>query len=400
MLSQQAKFAPPIAADEKVVALLAQAEISERPLPILEVDGQTRASAIAARQELGKIAPEAASLVSVTAVSLADIAARLDPQETLINYFSAGDVLYALVMNGATIKGYKLDAKGLEGEIRIYREALEAADPKAVDQGRRLHARLIAPIASEIKGKKLTISPHSAMHYLPFGTLSDGKKYLLENYSLRMTPSANTLAYVHTDKPNKAGRVLALGNPDLDDPKLDLPAAQNEVQQVVGMFPASKALVRKDATKAAVKELGNGFSIIHIASHGQFDADTPLNSGLLLAKSGSEEGRLTVGDLYTMRLDTELVTLSACETALGKVASGDDVVGLTRGFLYAGTRSIVASLWQVDDAATAKLMTAFYKNLALKLDKREALRMAQIETKKAYPHPFYWGAFQITGAAN
>ena len=213
-------------------------------------------------------------------------------------------------------------------------------------------------------------------------------------------PSANALAYVKTDKPSKPGKLLALGNPDLNNQALDLPGAQKEAVQVASIFPASKSLVRKDASKEAVKDLGNGFSILHIASHGQFDADKPLNSGLLLAGNGTEEGRLTVSDLYKIRLDTELVTLSACETGLGKVASGDDVVGLNRGFLYAGARSIVSSLWQVDDAATEKLMTSFYKNLAKNMEKREALRMAQVETKKTHPHPFYWAAFQITGAAN
>jgi len=97
-----------------------------------------------------------------------------------------------------------------------------------------------------------------------------------------------------------------------------------------------------------------------------------------------------------MRVDADLVTLSACETGLGKVASGDDVVGLTRGFLYAGSRSVVASLWKVDDLATSYLMTEFYESLK-KSGKREALRKAQLSTKKKYPHPYYWASFQLTG---
>jgi len=93
------------------------------------------------------------------------------------------------------------------------------------------------------------------------------------------------------------------------------------------------------------------------------------------------------------------VTLSACETGLGKVANGDDVIGLTRGFLYAGARSIVASLWEVDDAATEQLMLSFYRNLSSH-DKREALRLAQIETRGNFPQPMYWAAFQIVGRAD
>ena len=115
-----------------------------------------------------------------------------------------------------------------------------------------------------------------------------------------------------------------------------------------------------------------GFKYLHIASHGTFNADSPLTSALLLAKDSTNDGTLTVGELYSMRLNADLVTLSACETGLGKIANGDDVVGLTRGFLYAGSRSIVASLWKVDDEATAYLMTRFYSALK-STSKREAL---------------------------
>jgi len=94
---------------------------------------------------------------------------------------------------------------------------------------------------------------------------------------------------------------------------------------------------------------------------------------------------------------TDLVVLSACETGLGKVLNGDDLVGLTRGFLYAGSSNVVASLWHVDDLATSELMKRFYTNLKKGLPKREALRQAQLDTRKAFPHPFFWAAFFLTG---
>jgi CHAT domain-containing protein len=106
---------------------------------------------------------------------------------------------------------------------------------------------------------------------------------------------------------------------------------------------------------------------------------------------------LTVDELYGIRLDADLVTLSACETGLGKVLNGDDVVGLTRGFLYAGSSNVVASLWEVDDLATSELMKRFYTNMKSGIPKRDALRQAQLETKKEFPHPFYWAAFFLTG---
>lgn len=133
--------------------------------------------------------------------------------------------------------------------------------------------------------------------------------------------------------------------------------------------------------------------------HGTFDAEKPLSSGLLLVGDSENDGRLTVGELYDLNLTADLVTLSACETALGRIANGDDVVGFTRGFLYAGADSIVSSLWQVDDAATSVLMQSFYEGLK-NSDKRSSLRQAQLTTRKEYQHPYYWAAFQLTGSIN
>jgi CHAT domain-containing protein len=194
-------------------------------------------------------------------------------------------------------------------------------------------------------------------------------------------------------------QLLALGNPDLGDSKLDLQFAEGEARTVASLFPDSRLLVRKDASETNFRKAGSAFRRIHFATHGMFRADAPLSSGLFLAKDTDNDGVLTVGELYSTHLNADLVTLSACETGLGKIANGDDIVGLTRGFLYAGARSIVASLWSVDDRATAQLMESFYRNLA-HMSKLEALRQAQINTRRAFPHPFFWAAFQLTGRAD
>ena len=117
-----------------------------------------------------------------------------------------------------------------------------------------------------------------------------------------------------------------------------------------------------------------------------------------MASDGKNDGKLTVGELYDLHLPADLVTLSACETALGKVANGDDVVGFTRGLLYAGANSIVSSLWKVDDKATSILMQQFYQSLR-ETNKRSALRAAQLKVKDSYnAHPYFWAAFQIIGS--
>jgi CHAT domain-containing protein len=234
---------------------------------------------------------------------------------------------------------------------------------------------------------------------MPFAALQDGEgKFLLDRYSLRFLPSASVLKFLRPVLQQKDTRLLALGNPDLDDARLDLAFAEGEAKLVASLYPSSRVLLRKDASESNFKKAGAVFSRIHFASHGKFQADEPLKSGLYLAKDADNDGILTVGELYSMNLEADLVTLSACETGLGKIASGDDVVGLTRGFLYAGSRSIVASLWSVDDKATATLMQAFHANLA-SMNKREALRQAQVKAREAFPHPFFWAAFQLTGRA-
>jgi CHAT domain-containing protein len=401
LLARVRDLPPPRQAADHVRALLDTAVIRERDLG-LPVDAQSvaqRGAIAAARAQLAPLAPEAASLVSVQAVPFDAIAARLAPDESLISYFHAGDRIYAFVVTGTSVRGFQLDGNGLDDQVRGFRTAIEQQSDAATEVGRMLYDRLVQPIESALGGTALTISPHKVLHYLPFAALNDGQRYLVDRYSIRMMPSASALVYLRQDKSPREGKVLALGNPDLGDPRFDLPGAQQEALAIAHLSPSSRALVRADASKAAVEELGGGFSVLHFATHGVFEADAPLTSGLLLAREPGDDGRLTVSDLYKMRLDADLVTLSGCETALGRLAGGDDLIGLTRGFFYAGARSVVASLWEVSDVPTEKLMLSFYQNLAT-ANKREALRRAEIATRKSWPAPRFWAAFELSGSAN
>ena len=236
--------------------------------------------------------------------------------------------------------------------------------------------------------------------YLPFNALCSNKGFLIDNYTIRVLPSGTVMKFLKGSNEGQAGSILAFGNPNLGNPIYDLPGAEKEATAITREQPNSKLFTGEQATETSAKRFGKHFRYIHFATHATFDAEKPLTSGLLLAADGENDGMLTVGELYDLRLNADLVTLSACETALGKVANGDDVVGFTRGFLYAGARSIVSSLWKVDDQATSILMQEFYKQLQGK-DKREALRTAQMKVKNTYnSHPYFWAGFQITGAVD
>ncbi len=249
-----------------------------------------------------------------------------------------------------------------------------------------------------LRGKLLTVVPHGPLHYLPFAALHDGERYLIERTEIRLLPSASVLAFL--DKKTAATQdLLAFGNPDRNDPKLALPGAEAETRAIDQGRRNSRILLRKLASEANFKKFAPSFRYLHLASHGEFNADNPLQSRLLLAAGQGEDGNLTVNELYDLRLNAELVTLSACETGLGEIKSGDDVIGLTRGFLYAGARSTVTSLWPVSDDSTAHLMKVFYAKLKAG-SKTSALRAALLSTKAKFSHPFYWSAFNLTGATN
>ena len=395
LLAQRRDLGAPESSNASVRQLLASATAPDTGFAVDDTALRSIKLVADARTELATTAPEAASLVAVQPITLDQIVARLDPDETLVDYYRAGDDLYALVLNGADVSGFRLPGSGLDADVRAFRSAIQQRAPDADVRARTLYDRLLRPLTGALRGTRLTIAPHDVLHYLPFDALPDGETYLADRYPLRIEPSADALVYLKSDKVQKAGTLLALGNPDLGDPRYDLPNAQVEAQNVAALFPASRALVRGAATKSAVATLGGGFAMLHFATHGKFDAASPLESGLYLA-GPPPSGVLTVADLYSLSFDADLVTLSACETGLGKIASGDDVIGLTRGFLYAGAHTIVASLWEVDDDATAELMVDFYRDLATH-DKREALRLAQIETRARFPQPFYWAAFEVIG---
>jgi CHAT domain-containing protein len=353
------------------------------------------------RRVLQEQAPELASLVTVSATPIPEIQKLVPEDEALVEYYYDDKAVYAFVLTRERVVARKLQSEGLEADVRALREGIE--NPLNDDfraPATKLHARLIAPLNELIAGKKLLIVAHGVLHYLPFAALHDGTAFLLDQHSLRFLPSASVIRYLRASQPasGRAG-VLAFGNPDLGDPKLDLKFAQDEALAIVQKVPQSRALLRKEATEAAFRQYAAGFSTLHFATHGEFHSDAPLRSALMLAKDQQSDGLLTVSKLYSIRIAADLVTLSACETGLGKVASGDDVVGLTRGFLYAGASTVVASLWKVDDRGTSALMTRFYDELKGG-DKREALRKAQLASREQFAHPFFWAAFQLTGQAN
>jgi len=187
-----------------------------------------------------------------------------------------------------------------------------------------------------------------------------------------------------------------------------LPFSRREAEAIITGAPRGNSFkavdFRASRTTATSPELAQ-YRIIHFATHGVLDSRTPALSGIVLSlvdKNGKpQDGFLRLWDIYNLHLPADLVVLSACQTALGKEIKGEGLVGLTRGFMYAGAARVMASLWQVDDVATAELMSQFYQGVFKKhLLPAEALRAAQVQMwkqKRWQQDPYFWGAFQIQG---
>ncbi len=335
---------------------------------------------------------EQASLMNVEPLTLKQVQELLDPGVTMLEYFVVNNNVWLWVVENDRVEFVRtsIARTDLVSKVTELRDTIYQFGEKERfgTLSQELHKLLIQPALPHIRGKELVIVPHDVLHYLPFQALlaSDGR-YLIEKYPIYYLSSASLMQFTKEKRRAKgdlsavlaqAGKVLAFGNPDLGDPKMNLRFAELEAKEIQGLYPQSTVLLKKEATEDKGKTLSPQHDIIHFATHAELSEGDPLSSAILLARDDKEDGRLEVREIFGMNLKANLVVLSACETGLGKLSSGDELVGLTRAFIYAGTPSVVASLWNVEDSSTAALMASFYKNLRT-MTKVEALRQAQLE---------------------
>jgi CHAT domain-containing protein len=292
-----------------------------------------------------------------------------------------------------TLAILKLTLRSTSSLDRTYQAAV--LEPATRAHLHWLYAALLAPVAARLDAvRRLIVSPYGSLHYAPFHAFFDGAAYVVERWEVSYTPAASLILrqsdQVAPDRFTSplAGQALVIGNSATGR----LPFVVREAQAVAAQLPDATLLLEDAATAQAVEEFTGACSLLHLATHAVFRSDNPLFSYLHLA-----DARLRLLDLYGLRLRRPLVVLSACETGLGQ-ARGGDWVGLCRGFLGAGARAIIASLWRVDDAATAALMVDFYRNLAAGQAPAAALRAAQLAMLAQRPHPYFWAPFVVVGA--
>ncbi|MEG5032503.1 CHAT domain-containing tetratricopeptide repeat protein [Microcoleus sp. AT3-D2] len=280
-----------------------------------------------------------------------------------------------------------------------------------------LHQLLIDPIASFLPkdpNAHVIFIPQKSLFQVPFPALQDANgTYLIEKHTILTAPSIQVLDLTRqqrqklAQKPANSGPALVLGNPtmpsvslSLGEPKQQLSPLPGAEAEAIAIAPLlnTQAILGAQGTKAAIVQKMPQASIIHLATHGLLDDVNGLGSAIALAPSGKDDGLLTAEEIFDMKLQANLVVLSACNTGFGRI-TGDGVIGLSRALISAGVPSVIVSLWAVPDAPTSELMQSFYQNLQNNPDKAQALRQAMLTTMKTHPQPRNWAAFTLIGEA-
>ncbi|HEX6718252.1 MAG TPA: CHAT domain-containing protein [Pyrinomonadaceae bacterium] len=335
--------------------------------------------------------------------------------------------------------------------VSEYQRRVEVAETQYWPEAASLSRQLLGPMKAELEGHRLLIVPDGALEYVPFEALPFPQDNAISNQTDESTtplvvqqevvklPSAAVLTAVRREETRASRTIVILADPvfSTDDERMPAPvrtasrqnarynpptqnnllrdsvyigrlaATQREGEEIMRLLPKTEAKLVSgfDANHTFVSspELSQ-YRVIHLATHGIINAEHPELSAVILSlvdRDGrSEDGFLRLHEIYNLSLHADLVVLSACQTGLGKDFKGEGLVGLTRGFMYAGSKSVVATLWKVDDEATTELMKHFYEGLFREqMTPAAALRQAKIAIwkERRWRSPFFWAAFELHG---
>jgi CHAT domain-containing protein/Tfp pilus assembly protein PilF len=395
----------------------------------------------AVRDRIRAASPRLAALHYSEPLDLAAARAALDPGTVLLSYSLGAEHghVFAVGPGPDDFAAVRLDVPlaRLREDVSALRALLEReralGRPQIDAVARRLSDALLRPVRGPLaRAERVLIVPDGPLHLLPFAVLGDpltpGRaRFLAEARPVHVAASVTVFAELKkARRGERTAQVIAFGDPDYSavsgvgaDSKAPPSAVRSAVERGLDLrpLPASRAEVEglgrlygaqvyvgAQATEEKAKAVGKGASLIHFACHGLADEKSPLDSSLALSlpggtHAGRENGLLHAWEIFEqVRLDADLVTLSACGTALGKEMSGEGILGLTRAFQYAGARTVLASLWPVADESTSTLMKSFYGYLKQGQSKDRALRAAQLDMiRSGASHPYRWAAFQLVG---
>ncbi|HKQ61478.1 MAG TPA: CHAT domain-containing protein, partial [Candidatus Polarisedimenticolaceae bacterium] len=353
-------------------------------------------------EELSRSDPAGAALLGARPPDPAETMRLLGPDETVLEYVEAGGWLhlFRIERHGVQAVPHLAAAepvrelcawlrfqfgKGVLGEAHAQRfGGLITATIRGYLE--RLHELLLDPVAGDLDGRIVRIVPHGPLHGLPFHALERHGTALIDRCQVAFAPSLAAVGLLG-GAALRRGAPLLLAAGDRAAPHIE-----EEVERLRRHLPGARVYRGRAATRRALRLGERRPPLLHVACHGFHVDNGPWSSGLRLG-----DAWVSLSELYALRGTAELVVLSGCETGRGTVYSGDEWVGLVRGFLQAGARSVVASLWEVHDTSTATLMDDFYRGLAAGSTVAEALAVAQRAARRRDPLPLRWAPFVVVG---
>jgi CHAT domain-containing protein len=403
------------------------------------------------QSRIRELSPRYAALTAPRSLSVREIQALLDPQTVLLEYSLGEERSYVWAITSESVAVRELPRRSAIETLarRGYEELSRSRTRGRIERSSlpKLSAAVLATVADLLDRERIVIAADGALQIVPFAALPAPQTNapLLVDHEVVSIPSASVLELLRSQPKHRAhSKLLAvIADPvfDREDPRVNvrghaiaaessaessltrsildlgggvtrlprLPFTRREAQGLEALVPESSAReIALDfrANRSAVTR-GNlaDYRFVHFATHGILDTVHPELSGLVFslvdARGRDQDGFLPAVEVFNLNLPAELVVLSACQTALGKEIRGEGIVGLTRAFMYAGSPRVVASLWRVDDAATAALMKRFYEAMLgpKKLRPAAALREAQlaVSRQKRWEDPYYWAGFVLQG---
>ena len=373
-------------------------------------------------------APQFLAIRQAMPAPLSEVQSALSPQIVLLEFLFVRDKVYALVLSRDVLRVIALPVSksALAAKTKLFRALVfsKETDSDYLPVAVSLHASVIDPILASgalSNTKSIGVVPYGFLHDLPFAALarteSGRPKFLIEDYSLFRVPSATSYVHKLTSSARQQAKTLAFGRNSSKERNLPDLAFAAEEARAVAQTTGGTALVNHQATETELKRLVYDVDYLHLSTHGVAESDMPLFSRVLLEPTATDDGNLTVREIFELGLQTELVTLSACETGQSFSASGTDLVeqdriGLIEAFLHAGSRGVVATLLPVSDRPTMTFMDYFYGQLAAGKPGSTALSNTQRAMLRgdisptsyesstqphSYRHPRYWAPFILVG---
>jgi CHAT domain-containing protein len=355
-------------------------------------------------------------------VPLAEVQKALYPDEVILEYVLREPSSTCLAISRGGVQGIVLPPRHvIEESIAGYREEI-LQGWQGSQIARSLYDLLLAPIAGLDQKQRITIIPDGLLHLLPFeAILTPAGGFLINSYMIDCSPAATVTMLLRQRPAKRKGRCRFLGVGDPRYPSFDesgsvffanmpqparLPGSRTEISSITRALKdvsETVTLLGEGVNEAAIKALNlSDFDILHFAVHGTSDINFPARSALLFGpgSDGAEDGIFQAWEISRLRLKTDLVVLSACDTAVGRLLDQEGVSNLVQSFLLAGARSVVASIWPTEDHSTADLMARFYSYLAQGMDKGSALRQAKLDFIEKYKDkvlPIYWAGMLMIG---